>query len=110
MPPMAPASTDFHTPEDIPMPSTTNQAATMNSTAAPIVPTRSAFSGGMVVAMRTIRTPISEQTRPVEASIRGSPMRLARKASPISVPPSLLSISPTAMVDAMAIEAIMEPQ
>ena len=67
-----------------------------------MVPMRSAFSGDLLELTLTIRMPAMEHIRPREASASGRDIIASR-------PPSA-SVAATAMVDAMAMDAIIEPQ
>ena len=75
----------------------------MNSSAEPMVPMRSASSGGRLTDMRTSTIPRMEQISPNEESANGRNIRVSRS------PPSGVSNS-IAMVEAIATVAIIEPQ
>ncbi len=100
-PPKAPASTAQATFMETSTMATTPKAARINSTVAPMVPARSAFSGEALEAIRTSTTPMTEQIRPTEARARG--MNISAGRSPSG------SIMSAAMVAAMAMVAIMAP-
>ena len=80
----------------------TTRASAMKITAEPMVPMRSACPGSRDAKARTRAIPMREQTRPVEARARGRNMRAGR--SPRG------SIASMTIVDAIAMEAIIEPQ
>ena len=74
----------------------------MNSTEDPMVPMRRAFSGDLLELALTIQMPPIEHSRPSDASASGRDI--------IADCPPMASVVPIAMVDAIAIEAIIAPQ
>jgi len=67
-----------------------------------MVPMRNAFSGDLLELTLTMRIPAMEHIRPSEASASGSDIMAPR--------PPMASAAATAIVEAIAIEAIIEPQ
>ena len=99
---MAPESTASQTMRLMSTHWITTRARAMKITAEPMVPMRSACPGSRDAKARTRAIPMSEQTSPVEARARGRNMRAGR--SPRG------SIASMTMVEAIAMEAIIEPQ
>ena len=86
-------------------------AAAMSRIADNWCPFRSACSGAALERMRTTKIPITEQTKPREARIKGNAMRLAFACSPAAPASRALALgSDMTIVDAIATVAIMEPQ
>ena len=75
-----------------------NQASAIKITGAPKVPLRSAASGAADERARTIRIPATEANSPILASASGNAIM------------ALCSAAVSAIVEAMAMQAIMEPQ
>ena len=82
----------------MPMLSDRNHAIAMKITGAPRVPLRSAASGAAEERARTIRMPATEASKPMLARAKGNAIM------------ALCSAAVSAMVEAIAIQAIMEPQ
>ena len=98
MPPTAPETTAHQMFCEMPMLSDRNQAITMKITGAPSVPLRSAASGAAEERARTIKMPATEASKPMLASANGKAIM------------ALCSAAVIAIVEAIAMQAIMEPQ
>ena len=70
---------------------------------------RNATAGFALENARTTPMPIMEAIKPVEASAKGNDINAARPCYTLS-PGAISPIATAARVDAMAIEAIIEPQ
>ena len=96
MPPTAPETTAHQILLSRPMALIMNHAATAKITGASRVPVRNATSGAALERARTMSMPQTDASRPTLASASGRNIMAWAVA--------------TVMVEAMAIQAIMEPQ
>ena len=98
MPPTAPDTTAHQMFWSMPMLWAKNHAIAIKMTGAPSVPERNAASGAAEERARTMMMPATDANRPILASARGKAIM------------ALCASALRAMVEAIAIQAIMEPQ